>query len=236
MIPLPRPTFSIIVPVYNEEKTVGIILDRIFKALDDKEIIVVNDASTDNTLSIVQSKLSQYTGLTVHSHTVNQGKGAAIHTGLKLAQGEFVAIQDADLEYDPKDLKELVAPLIDGRADVVFGSRFLGGPHRVLMYWHYVGNKMLTLLTNILGNVNLSDMETCYKAFKLDAVKDIHLKAKRFGFEPEFTLRVCQKKLRIYESPISYSGRTYAEGKKISWKDGFRAIYCILKYNVFSKK
>jgi len=193
-----------------------------------KEIIIVDDGSTDGTRDILRAKYE--TKCRVLYHERNMGKGAALQTGFNQVTGDIVIIQDADLEYDPADYGRLVDPIVRGKADVVYGSRFLGGPHRVLFFWHYTGNKMLTLFSNMLNNVNLSDMETCYKAFKSDILKNLRLRSRRFGFEPEFTAKVARRKLKIYEVPISYYGRTYEEGKKITWRDGISALYCIIKY------
>ena len=235
-------TLSIIIPAYNEAKTIHLILDRIYavKLIHDlnKEVIMVNDCSTDDTEAVLLNYRAAHPGMKMqyYKHEVNQGKGAAIHTGIKKATGEFLVIQDADLEYDPEEFNELLKPVLKGSADVVFGSRFLGGnPHRILFYWHSIGNKMLTRLSNMLTNLNLTDMETCYKLCKTPIIQNISLKEKRFGFEPEITAKLARiPEIRIYEVGISYYGRTYQEGKKIGWKDGFRAIYCILKYNLFS--
>jgi glycosyltransferase involved in cell wall biosynthesis len=203
-----------------------------------KEIIVVNDCSTDNTGEVVEKIMAAHPAseIVFISHEKNAGKGAAIHTGIKNATGDYLIIQDSDLEYDPNEFNILLKPVVDGYADVVYGSRFLGGSaHRILFFWHTIGNKFLTFLSNLFTNLNLTDMETCYKLFKTDIIKGIQLNEKRFGFEPEVTSKIAKiKNIRIYEVGISYYGRTYAEGKKINWKDGFRAIYCILRYNLFS--
>ena len=234
---------SIIVPAYNEANTIHLILDKI-KSVEllnniHKEIIIVNDCSTDTTEDSIKQYIEANSSLNMRylKHEINQGKGAAIHTGIKHATGEYLIIQDADLEYNPEEYNILLKPVIDGYADVVYGSRFMGGkPHRILFFWHSIGNKFLTFLSNMLTNLNLTDMETCYKLFKTDLVQGFQLKEKRFGFEPEVTARISRvPNIRIYEVGISYYGRTYAEGKKINWKDGFRAIYCIVKYNLFSK-
>jgi glycosyltransferase involved in cell wall biosynthesis len=234
---------SILVPAYNEEKTIHRILDKL-RVLEliggvQKEIIVVNDCSKDNTEGALKTYMEKYPSMNIqyYKHDVNMGKGAALHTGIKKAGGDFIIVQDADLEYDPQEVNLLLQPILDGFADVVYGSRFAGGrPHRILFFWHTIGNKILTFMSNALSNLNLSDMETCYKLFKSDILKSLHLKEKRFGFEPEVTAKVSRVKgVRIYEVGISYYGRTYEEGKKIGWRDGFRAIYCIIKYNIFSK-
>jgi glycosyltransferase involved in cell wall biosynthesis len=233
---------SIIVPAYNEAATISNILDKLIHLSlinnINKEIIVVNDCSTDNTGEVVEKIMAAHPSseIVYVEHAKNAGKGAAIHTGIKSATGEYLIIQDADLEYDPNEFNILLKPVLDGYADVVYGSRFLGGSaHRILFFWHTIGNKFLTFLSNLFTNLNLTDMETCYKLFKTDIIKGIQLNEKRFGFEPEVTAKIAKiNNIRIYEVGISYYGRTYAEGKKINWKDGFRAIYCILKYNLFS--
>ncbi len=236
-------TLSIVIPAYNEGRTIHLILDRV-KAVSlrdniAKEVIIVNDCSKDNTEEAIQAYMGNNPELNIqyYKHEVNQGKGAALHTGIQKATGDFVIIQDADLEYDPNEYNILLQPILDGFADVVYGSRFMGGnPHRILFFWHSIGNKMLTFLSNMFTNLNLTDMETCYKLFRREIIQGIQLKEKRFGFEPEVTAKVARvPKIRIYEVGISYYGRTYEEGKKIGWKDGFRAIWCILKYNFFSK-
>jgi glycosyltransferase involved in cell wall biosynthesis len=205
----------------------------------EKEIIIVNDCSTDDTEEAVQRYISNNPDLNIqyYKHEKNQGKGAALHTGIAKATGDYVVIQDADLEYDPHEYNILLQPVVDGHADVVYGSRFMGGnPHRILFFWHTIGNKFLTFLSNMFTNLNLTDMETCYKLFRRDIIQNIQLKEKRFGFEPEVTAKVARVPgVRIYEVGISYYGRTYEEGKKINWKDGFRAIYCILKYNIWDR-
>ena len=234
---------SIIVPAFNETKTIRLILDKIknVKLINDiqKEIIIVNDCSTDDTGKRVLKYIENHIDLNIkyYVHKINQGKGAAIQTGIKRATGDYLIIQDADLEYDPNEYNLLLKPVLDGYADVVYGSRFMGGkPHRILFFWHSIGNKFLTFLSNMFTNLNLTDMETCYKLFKTDIIKSIKLKENRFGFEPEITAKIAKlKNVRIYEIGISYYGRTYQEGKKINWKDGFRAIYCIIKYSLIPK-
>jgi glycosyltransferase involved in cell wall biosynthesis len=199
-----------------------------------KEIIIVNDCSSDETANVVRNLMQKYPAIRFVEHEVNKGKGAAIHTGIKEATGDYIIIQDADLEYDPQEFNLLLKPITDGFADVVYGSRFMGGnPHRILFFWHSIGNGVLTFMSNMFTNLNLTDMETCYKLFKSEFIKPIQLRENRFGFEPEITAKISQiPNIRIYEVGISYYGRTYAEGKKINWKDGFRAIYCIIKYGL----
>jgi len=235
---------SIIIPVYNEARTIHKILDKVraVQLINDieKELILVNDASSDDSESVINQYISHHSDINIqfYSHEVNKGKGAALHTGITHATGDYLIIQDADLEYDPEEYNILLKPVLDGFADVVYGSRFMGGhPHRILFFWHSIGNKFLTFLSNMFTNLNLTDMETCYKLFKTSMVQSLNLKENRFGFEPEVTAKISRiPKVRIYEVGISYYGRTYEEGKKINWKDGFRAIYCIIKYNIFPKK
>jgi glycosyltransferase involved in cell wall biosynthesis len=224
---------SIVIPVYNERNTLNTLLTRVEAVGYEKEIVLVDDCSTDGTREIVESYKNKKE-YTVVMHQYNRGKGAALRTGFAEASGDIIIIQDADLEYDPKDYGKLLEPILDGRADVVYGSRFLGGPHRVLFFWHYLGNMALTLLSNIMTNLNLTDMETCYKVFSRQVLDSIELKCNRFGFEPEFTSKVAKQKFRIYEVPISYSGRDYAEGKKIGWKDGVAAIWFIIRFRLFN--
>lgn len=234
-------TLSIIIPCYNEEQSVLLILDKVrtvqLQNNITKEIIIVDDCSTDNTFTVLQNYISRFPsdGFKLVKHPVNKGKGAAIHTGIREATCDYVIIQDADLEYDPEEYNLLFKPVIEANADVVYGSRFSGGnPHRILFYWHTIGNKFLTALSNMFTNLNLTDMETCYKLFRREIIQSLPLKEKRFGFEPEVTARISRiPGIRIFEVGISYYGRTYQEGKKINWKDGFRAIYCILRYNIF---
>jgi glycosyltransferase involved in cell wall biosynthesis len=223
---------SVVIPVYNEKNTILEVLDRVRKVDLPKEIIVVDDCSTDGTREVLQS-LPPSDGLKILFQPENRGKGAALRAGFGSVSGDIVVVQDADLEYDPAEYANLIQPILANKADVVFGSRFLGGPHRVLLFWHSVGNRVLTTLSNMLTDLNLTDMETCYKVFRAEILKKITLRENRFGFEPEFTAKAGKARCRIYEVPISYSGRDYSEGKKIGWKDGVAAIYFILKYRFF---
>ena len=237
-------TLSIVIPAFNEAKTIHLILNRIkeVQLLNkiEKELIIVNDFSTDDTEGTIKEYIHNNPELNIqyYAHEKNKGKGAALHTGISKAKGEYLIIQDADLENDPREYNDLLKPKVEGNADVVYGSRFMGSnPHRILFFWHTLGNAFLTNLSNMFTNLNLTDMETCYKLFNTKTIQSIHLKENRFGFEPEVTAKISRiPKIRIYEVGISYYGRTYEDGKKIGWKDGVRAIYCILKYNIFSKK
>jgi glycosyltransferase involved in cell wall biosynthesis len=223
---------SIVIPVYNEKNTILEVLERVRGVDLSKEIIVVDDCSTDGTREILKT-LPPSDDLRIIFQPVNQGKGAALRAGFASVSGDIVVVQDADLEYDPAEYGALIQPILANKAEVVFGSRFLGGPHRVLLFWHSIGNRVLTMLSNMLTDLNLTDMETCYKVFRSDILKKITLRENRFGFEPEFTAKISKVRCRIYEVPISYSGRDYSEGKKIGWKDGVAAIYFILKYRFF---
>ena len=244
-------TISIIIPVYNERAFIEEVLRRVQAVPMEKEVLVIDDGSTDGTRELLrdleQAQAAGQTEVSVHNGRTllpldnirfifqdrNCGKGAALRRGFEVANGEVLLVQDADLEYDPRDYPKLLEPILDGRADVVYGSRFLGGPQRVHYFWHYAGNKFLTLLSDMLTNLKLTDMETCYKVFRREVVQGIRFKSDRFGFEPECTAKVARGNWRVYEVPISYSGRTYAEGKKITWRDGFTTLWCILRYNLF---
>ncbi len=235
---------SILIPAYNEERTIHLILDKV-KAVKltggiEKEIVIVNDCSTDDTKGALEKYMADNPDLDIklYHQPVNLGKGAAIHRAIDEATGDYLIVQDADLEYDPEEYNHLLKPVLNGMADVVYGSRFMGGnPHRILFFWHSIGNKFLTFVSNMFTNLNLTDMETCYKLFRADIIKSVKLKERRFGFEPEVTAKVARiPGVRVYEVGISYYGRTYEEGKKIGWQDGVRAIYCILKYNLFDRE
>jgi glycosyltransferase involved in cell wall biosynthesis len=224
---------GVVIPVYNEEKTLHLIVNKVLARPEVSELVIVNDCSTDCTWNTMQDLAKTDPRIRIFTHDINQGKGAALRTGFQNVQSGIIIIQDADLEYDPEEYPKLMQPILMGKADVVFGSRFLGsGMHRVLYYWHFLGNQFLTQLSNMFTNLNLTDMETCYKVFRKDVLKKILIEENRFGFEPEITAKVAKMKIPIYEVSISYYGRTYEEGKKIGWRDGFRAIWCILKYNL----
>ena len=226
---------TIVIPVYNEVSTIEALLSRVNDSpITDKQIILIDDCSTDGTRELIKERLEDQVDRVIYQPE-NYGKGFALKTGFEHATGDIVLIQDADLEYDPRQYPMLIEPIVNDMADVVFGSRFVGaGPHRVVYFWHYVGNRLLTLLSNMLTNINLTDMETCYKVFRREVIQSIDIKENRFGFEPEITAKIARKRVRIYEIGISYYGRTYEEGKKIGWRDGVRAIWCILKYNLWA--
>ena len=234
------PKLSVVMPCYNEQRTLETIVLRVLQADRsglDLELLIIDDGSRDNSFALAQSLSEKYPEIRALKHEVNQGKGAALRTGIEAATGDIILIQDADMEYNPNEYPKLLRPILDGRADVVYGSRFKGGEEtRVLYFWHSMGNLVLTLLSNMMTDLNLTDMETCYKVFKKEVIKQVKIVENRFGFEPEVTAKICKLKPTpvIYETGISYSGRTYAEGKKINWKDGFRAIYCIIRYNLFN--
>lgn len=233
-VPIPDRCLGVVIPVYNEEKTLHIIVQKVLERPEVGELVMVNDCSTDGTWGTMQNLEKTDSRIRIFTHEVNQGKGAALRTGFKQVQSEIIIIQDADLEYDPDEYPKLLMPIVAGKADVVFGSRFLGsGMHRVLYYWHCLGNLFLTHLSNMFTNLNLTDMETCYKVFKKDVLRKIEIEENRFGFEPEITAKISKLDISLYEVSISYYGRTYEEGKKIGWRDGVRAIICILKYNLF---
>ncbi len=226
---------SIVIPVYNEENFVKITISKVLAADScglEKELVIVDDGSKDNTVAVIEAIASQHPNVHLFKQSVNQGKGAALRRGFQEATGDVILIQDADLEYDPSDYPKLLRPILDGKADVVYGSRFLGGPHRVLYFWHYVGNQMLTLLSNMTTNLNLTDMETGYKVFLKKVLQDLPLRSNRFGFEPEITAKIARRKFRIFETSISYAGRSYEEGKKIGFPDAIQAFYCIVRYAI----
>ena len=232
------PSLSVVIPVFNEHKTIEQIFERVYNNQLVSEIILVDDCSTDGTFEIIKNIVNKELPnkkieVKIYQNKKNMGKGSALRSGFKLATGEVIVIQDADLEYNPKEYSSLILPIAEDKADVVYGSRFLGGTRRVLFFWHYIGNKALTLMSNIFSNLNLTDMETCYKMFRRSTLEKFDLQSNRFGFEPEFTAKIAKANLRVYEMPISYDGRTYKEGKKITWRDGFSAIRCIIFYSLF---
>lgn len=233
-VEIPSRCLGVVVPVYNEETTLHLIVKKVLSRPEVGELIMVDDCSSDGSWETMQNLAKTDDRIRIFTHEVNQGKGAALRTGFQHVQSDIIIIQDADLEYDPDEYPKLLLPILTGRADVVFGSRFLGyGMHRVLYYWHCIGNQFLTLMSNMFTNLNLTDMETCYKIFRKEVLKQITIEENRFGFEPEITAKVARLRVPLYEVSISYHGRTYEEGKKIGWKDGIRAIWCILKYNIF---
>lgn len=228
---------SVVMPCYNERPTILSSVKRVLDAPFAKEVVVVDDGSTDGTRDVLENEVAKLPGVRVFYQPQNRGKGAALHRGFQEASGDIIIVQDADLEYDPRDIPSVVQPILDGDADVVYGSRFLGGPHRVLYYWHSVGNQLLTTVSNMISDLNLTDMETCYKAFRADILKSLKLEEERFGFEPEVTVKLSRRPgIRIYEVPISYKGRTYEEGKKIGLKDAFRAMYCLARYGILKRQ
>jgi len=230
----PKPTLSVVMPVFNEAATVESVIAAVLEQASVTELIVVDDCSADGTWEVLQKIALQRPAIRIFRHSINQGKGAALRTGFREARQDLILIQDADLEYDPSEYEKLIRPICENKADVVYGSRFIGSEaHRVLYFWHSVGNRFLTLLSNMFTNLNLTDMETCYKVFRREMLQSIELEENRFGFEPEVTAKVAKRNARIYEVAVAYYGRTYAEGKKIGWKDGFEALKCILKYNLF---
>jgi glycosyltransferase involved in cell wall biosynthesis len=233
---LEGPLVSVVVPCFNEKRTILDAMKRVVEVPFRKEVLIVDDGSTDGTREVLENEVAKLPGVRVFFQPQNRGKGAALHRGFKEARGDVVIIQDADMEYDAREIPQIVKPILEGYADVVYGSRFLGGPHRVLYYWHSVANGLLTTVSNMITDLNLTDMETCYKAFRREALLAVNLEEERFGFEPEVTVKLAKnRELRIYEVPISYRGRTYAEGKKIGMKDAFRAMYCLAKYGIFSR-
>ncbi len=228
---------SVVVPCFNELATIGRLVERVLDAPFEKELIIVDDGSTDGSREYLDNEIAKLAGVQVILQPENKGKGAALRRGFEAARGDIIIVQDADLEYDPREIPKVIAPILAGEADVVYGSRFLGGPHRVLYYWHSIGNYLLTTLSNMISDINLTDMETCYKAFKREILQSIRLEEDRFGFEPEVTVKIAQtKSVRIFEVPISYNGRRYDEGKKIGMKDAFRALYCLIKYGIIVPK